>query len=346
MRVLVDVGHPADVHFFKHFVQEMERKGHELLTTAREKEVSLRLLDAYGLKYVRVGSYHSELALKVVDMLMIDWRTYKTARRFRPDLLVSLASPNAAHVSWLLRKPHIAFNDTEHARVGYYLYAPFTSTICTPSCFLKDLGKRQVKFDGYKELAYLHPDRFVPNPSVLGEIGLTAETKFIIVRFVSWSAHHDVGQHGVVDKRSLVASLEKYGRVLISAENGLPSELERCRISVAPEKLHDLLYYAALYVGEGATTASECAVLGTPAIYVNTLRVGYLDEQETKYGLVFCFSDPKTAQSQAMEKASELLERPRLKEEWREKRSRLLADKIGVTQFMVDLATNAPRTSR
>jgi len=342
----VDVGHPADVHFFKHFVWEMQKKGHDFLITAKDKDVSLNLLDAYGLKYARVGSYHRGLALKAIDMFRIDWRTYRMARRFKPDLLISFGSANAAHVSWLLRKPHIAFDDTEHQREQYYLYAPFTSTICTPSCFLKDLGKKQVRFDGYKELAYLHPDRFVPDPSVLGEMGLTPETRFIIVRFVSWSSSHDVGQHGVVDSRSLIAELEKYGRVLITSERKLPTDLERYRITVAPEKLHDLLYFAALYVGEGSTPASECAVLGTPAVYVNTLRVGYLDEQETKYGLVFCFSDPQTGQSQAMKKVAELLQRPRLKEEWGEKRGRLLADKIDVTRFMVDLVENAAWTSR
>ncbi len=37
-----------------------------------------------------------------------------------------------------------------------------------------------------------------------------------------------------------------------------------------------LLAYATLFIGEGATMASECAVLGTPAIYVNSLQLGYL----------------------------------------------------------------------
>lgn len=346
MRILVDIGHPAHVHFFKHFVREMQKKGHAFLITAKDKEVSLRLLEAYGLKHVRVGSYRRGLALKLVDLLRIDWSTYKLARRFKPDLLISVGSANAAHVSWLLRKPHIAFDDTEHSREQYCLYAPFTKTVCTPSCFLRNLGTKQVRYAGYHELAYLHPNRYSPNPSVLGEIGLSPEDRFSIVRFVSWSASHDVGQHGVVDPGRLAMELEKYGRVLITSERRLPAELERYRIAVAPEKLHDLLFYATLYVGEGATVASESAALGTPAIYVNTLSAGTLKEQEEKYGLIYCFSDPQTGQSQALSKAIELLQRADLKEEWREKRSRLLADKIDVTQFMVDLVEGYPESLR
>ena len=37
--------------------------------------------------------------------------------------------------------------------------------------------------------------------------------------------------------------------------------------------MHNALKYASLFVGEGATMASECAILGTPAIYVNSLKV-------------------------------------------------------------------------
>jgi hypothetical protein len=55
MRILVDIGHPAHVHFSKRLVREMLKKWHEFLVTAEDKGLSLRLLDAYGLKYVRVG---------------------------------------------------------------------------------------------------------------------------------------------------------------------------------------------------------------------------------------------------------------------------------------------------
>ena len=67
-----------------------------------------------------------------------------------------------------------------------------------------------------------------------------------------------------------MSELEKYGRVLITSESKLPAEFEPYRVKVAPEKMHDLLYYAALYVGEGGTMASESAVLGTKAIHIST----------------------------------------------------------------------------
>ena len=80
----------------------------------------------------------------------------------------------------------------------------------------------------------------------------------------------------------------EYGKVIISSEGELPVELEKYRVKISPERMHDLLSFASLYIGEGATTASECAMLGTPAIYVNVLDAGTLQEQEN-LGLLFSF---------------------------------------------------------
>jgi predicted glycosyltransferase len=219
---------------------------------------------------------------------------------------------------------------------------PFTDVIFTPSCFKKDIGKKQIRYNGYHELAYLHPNYFTPNPAVLDEMGLSKEDTFIILRFVSWRASHDVGQHGIKNKIELVRELEKYGRVFITSEGKLEKDLEEYRIKVSPEKLHDLLYYASLYVGEGATMATESAVLGTPSIYISSLvgTMGNFIELEQKYGLIFNYNDS----DKAIEKAVELIQKQELKEMWREKREKLLKDKIDVTAFMVWLIENYPES--
>jgi predicted glycosyltransferase len=44
MKVLIDIGHPAHVHFYKNTIKELEAKGHEVLVTARDKDVAINLL--------------------------------------------------------------------------------------------------------------------------------------------------------------------------------------------------------------------------------------------------------------------------------------------------------------
>lgn len=340
MRIVVDVGHPAHVHLFKNFIWEMKQRGHKILITATKKDVSLKLLDNHGFDYIAMGSYGDSLVSKVANIPIMDFKMLRAVVGFKPDIFVGVAPIRSSHVSKLIRKPCVAFDDTEHSRYEIFLYKPFVDAILTPSCFQKDLGKKQVRYNGYHELAYLHPNYFTPDPSVLTELGLSENDRFIILRFVSWEASHDVRQHGFTNPKEIISRLEPYGRVLITSEAKLDADLEKYRIALPPEKLHDLLYYATLYIGEGATIASECAVLGTPAIYVNTLRLGYLDEEEEKYGLVYNFSNPEVAQKQAVEKALELLQRNDLKEEWQFKRERLLQEKIDVTKFMVEFVEN------
>ena len=65
--------------------------------------------------------------------------------------------------------------------------------------------------------------------------------------------------------------LEKYGKVFITSEVTLPDHLKKYQITIPLEKLHDLLYFATLYFGEGSTTAAEAAMMGTPAVYVSSL---------------------------------------------------------------------------
>ena len=344
MKILVDIGHPAHVHLFKNMIWNLENDGHEVKITAREKEIVLYLLDVYRFKYENLGKHHKKLLNKLLGLISRDYKLYKVAKKFKPDIFISHGSMYAAHVAKLLGKPHISLEDTEHSIEQIRLYAPFTDVILTSTCFKKNLGKKQVRYNGYHELAYLHPNYFKPDPSILEELTLNKDDKLVVLRFVAWGASHDIGQHGFISKRELVKKLEDFGRILITSEHKLGKDFEKYRIPVSPEKIHDLLYYATIYIGEGATMASECAVLGTPAIYLNTLRLGYTDEEEEKYGLVYNFSDAKTAQKQAFEKASELLDTDNLKEKWQKKRKKLLNEKIDVTKFVTDFIENYPES--
>ena len=104
--------------------------------------------------------------------------------------------------------------------------------------------------------------------------------------------------------------------------------------------MHDALAYATLFVGEGATMASECACLGTPGIYVNSLEVGYCTEEENKYNLLYCYKDSEGV----LEKALEILMIPDVKKVFKEYCLSMLADKIDVTAFMIWFVENYPKS--
>jgi len=341
MRILIDIGHPAHVHYFKNFIWIMQKKGHEYCITARDKEVSLELLDNYSLKYINRGKGAKSTFGKILYLFKADYKIFNAARKFKPDILLSFASPYLAHVSFLTNRPHITFDDTEHAKLEQHFYIPFSKVVLTPSCFQKDLGKKQIYFKGYMELCYLYPKYFMAKKEILKELELKDGEKFIIIRFVSWNASHDIGQTGLSYdfKIKLISELKKYAKIFISSEKELPPELKEYQIKIRPEALHTVLNSAVLYIGEGATTASECAALGTPAIYVNSLDAGTLKEQE-KFGLIYGYRNTNGV----LEKAIELLQTPNIKDDFEIKKQKMLSEKIDVTGFMVWFIEHYPES--
>ena len=93
--------------------------------------------------------------------------------------------------------------------------------IFTPNCFQKDFGKKHIRFNGFMELCYLHPNYFTPDPSVLDMLGVKKDDKYVILRFVSWGASHDIRQSGLTleMKRKLATELSKHAKVFISSED-------------------------------------------------------------------------------------------------------------------------------
>ena len=350
MKIIIEVGHPAHVHHFKHVIWNLEGRGHEIKIVARDKDVALRLLRSYGFKYEILGKSYNSMMGKAYGVSKITYKLFKVAREFKPDLFIGRGSPYSAYVSKFLGKPDIAFWDTESALLNDILAYPFIDVICTPSCFRRNIKNKHVKYDGYKELAYLHPDYFKPDSAVLEEINISKNDTLILVRFISWKAHHDIRLKGIKKEAELelIRALEQYGRVFITSERKLDRKLEKYRITIPPEKIHPLLYYADLYIGEGGTMAAEAAILGTPAIHIESTSKGIATgelsgnflELRDKYGLLYFYPD----QNQALEKAISILEDKNSKNEWRKRRERLLKDKIDVTAWMVDFIERYPES--
>lgn len=344
MKILINITHPAHLHLFKNTIWNLEKDGHEVKITAKDKDIVLKLLEGYRFDYELIGKNRAGLLNKAHELIKNDLKLFKIAKKFRPDIFVSHATIAVAHVNTIMRKPAITFSDTENARLIGKLTFPFSDVICTPSCYTRDLGPKQVRYDGYHELAYLHPNYFKPDPTILDEQGVSKGEKFIVVRLISWGASHDIGDIGFGNVSDGVKSLEPYGKILITSEAQLPSKFEKYKVTISPEKIHHLLNYANLYIGESATMASESAMLGTPSIFVSSSRRGYTDELESKYGLVYNFSDPKNMQKHAIEKAFELLENKNLKKDWKGRRKNMLREKIDVTKFITNFIENYPES--
>jgi len=329
MRLLFDVLHPAHVHFFRHLAAEVERAGGEVLFTARHKEVTVELLQAFDLPHEVLSGIGGGPVGLARELAQRSARLIRVCRRFQPDALMGIMGPCIAPVGRLLGIPALVCYDTETAVATNSWVYPMATRVLTPRAYRGRTRGNQLRYDGYQELAYLHPRRFTPDLARLTRYGL--EPTFALLRLVSWEASHDVGDHGFSDPVGFVRALQQHLRVVISAERGVPSELAEHQLRLPPEDLHHVLAGASLYVGEGATTAVEAALLGTPAVFVHTARLGYVEELEQRFGLLFA----RTEQTRALPLCLDLVADPdHTAEVWQRRRGRMLDTCIDVTDWL------------
>jgi predicted glycosyltransferase len=292
-----------------------------------------------------LGKHYKKKIFKLFGLLKFNAVLLNIARKFKPDIFLSHGSMYAAHVSRVVRKPHISFEDTGNME-QVLLYKPFTDVILTPDSLKINLGKRQIYFHGYKETAYLHPNYFKEDPSIYQLLDLKENEKYVLLRFASRDTTHDFRIKGLSNetKRKAVTEFMRYARVFISSEIPLPPDLEKYHIPIPSHKIHDVLYFATLLYSEGATMVAECAMLGTPSIYLNRTRSYFTTEQEIKYGLVFNYSLSIKDQDASIAKAIELLQKTNVKDEWQILRQKMLSEQIDLTAFMIWLVENYPNS--
>lgn len=341
MRVLIDMGHPGHVHFFRHAMSELARRGHETLVAVQPKEVTLDLLRAFDMRYELVESPRLPPLLRPLKVAARDARLLRLCLRFKPDVITAIGGSWAAQTAFVLRKPAVLWDDTEHHKWGHRAAWPFATAIYSPDCYTLPKRGKQTLYRGTHDLAYLSPKYFTPDAEVVRQLGIDPAQPYCIVRLVSWQAVHDIGEHGFNEQKMVdfMRQLEPHARPYITSEKPLPAELSKYQLRIPPHQIHHVMAFARLCVGEGGTMMTESAVLGTPAVLVNTLQAGVFAEF-ARHGLLRQTSDTGEALSLCLQS----LRDPNAKVDCQERRDRYLEDRVDVTELIVSaLETHAAR---
>jgi uncharacterized protein len=324
----------------------MKEKGNTVIVTVRNIPSAKILLEIYDIEYVEFGSKSFSLIGKVFKQLKYDKLMLNLVKKHNIEIGIG-TSLTVAQVSRISKmKSFILDDDDAEVQPLFTKFVhPFADYLISPDVLnFERKKKNHFTYPGYHELAYLHPDRFTPDIKVLAESGISEGEDFFILRFNAFKAHHDYGIKGISDdnKHKLINLLKEKGKVIITTEKDIEPEFKKYQLKISPEKVHSLLYYAKMFIGDSQTMTSEAAVLGTPAFRCNSFagRISYLNEEEYKYGLTFGFKPSEF--SFMLRVIKQYLNVPNLKEIWEKKRNRLLSDKIDVTSFFVDLISSYP----
>ena len=348
MRFLFYMGHPAHYHNFKNCIRILEKRGDEVLVVARGKDVLFDLIDSedwWVVKWpARSPSGKMGLAKNVLER---EFKLMKLARSFRPNLMAG-TDLVITHVGKVLGIPSVVVNEDDSAAIPLMAkYAfPYATAILAPNCCDQSpCNEKKIGYEGYHELAYLHPRYFQPDRQLLPSEMRDAD-RYFILRFASLHAHHDEGKSGIGDDLAMemIRMLMPYGKIFITSERPLSRELEPYRMPVHPSVIHHAMAFADLYIGDSQTMAAEAAVLGVPSIRYNDFvgELAYLEELENRYALTIGISTAE--KERLLSTVDQLLKDENLTEKILSRRERLLEEKIDVTQFWLEVFDKVAKT--
>ena len=336
MRILVYLGHPAHFHNYKNTIAALKAHGHEVEVLIKKKDILEDLLKNAGIPYHNIleeGRKNSKM------------RIDRFRHAFRPDILTGSSVEN----SWigpLRHLPVINIGEDDASVVPSYarLTYPGASVIlCPRSCDCGKWNYKAVKYPGYQELGYLHPENFTPDKEVVRKY-FDPDKPYFIMRFSGLNAHHDVGIRGInndIAKR-LVEMMTPHGNVFITSERPLEAELDRYRIAINPLDIHHVMAFAGLYIGDSQTMAAEAGVLGVPFVRFNDFvgRIGYLNELENKYKLGFGIKPDE--EEKLYQTVQTLLEMDDRKAVFQERRRIMLSECINFADFLTNYIETYP----
>ena len=336
-RIWLDPLTPKQALFCSKLCERFEAEGFEVVYTTREYAEATGKLELLGIKAQVVGRhgganrYEKLLASaeRVVELT-------KLINTLEIDLAFSFASPEGARVAFGLGIPYFTANDSPHSHFVAQLTIPLAIRLFTPWIMEKlwiESGipkEKIITYHGLDPVAWLQD--FTPNPQVLTELNLNADSEYVVIRPEEAQAaylHERGDESNPVISPVIKAILDRYPDLQVVVLSRYPRQraaiLEAFGEKVIlPSSVVDapsLLSSAQLLVGAGGTMNQEASFLGVPVIACFPGDPLITDEYFENEQLLYRSADPE----EAIQKALEILEnRQQYKKEHRQRAEKLL----------------------
>lgn len=358
MKLLIALNHPAHYYLFKFMAKELEKNGHLVKYVIKGKDILEKILVEDKVSYTRLinrkkrkKNLFSILKNLGIEMIRQDYNLLKFLDTFYPDIMIG-TDISISHIGKLKGIPSVIFNedDIEINKLFCYSTYPFASHIVTPiNCNVGHFKIKQIKYDGYQKLAYLHPNWFKPDINIVRKY-FSNDNPYFLIRLVSFTAGHDIEKKhcgiGMELMRKIVKILQQKGEVYITSEEKLPSEFSKYELTIDLTDIHHILYFSDLFIGDSQSMIVESAMLGVPSVRFNSFvgKISVLNELEKKYCLTSGIKNNKP--ELLLETINRLKQTEKLREIYQQRREKMLSEKIDVTSFIVWFIENYPESVR
>lgn len=349
MNILIYLGHPAQFHFSKNIISELQKNGHRVKILIKTKDVLENLVHLNGFEYQNIQEKprrNTQFSILIASFERT-FSVLKIARKFRTDILMG-CDASIAQAGFLLRIPAITVleDDIEVIPKLAKLTFPFTKLIIVPAvCNVGKWDYKKIPYYGYMKLAYLHPNRFKPDEEI--KTKYITNNKYCLIRLAQLTAHHDVGIKGLNVKlvKQIIEIAESKGYVVyISSEGKLDEDLTGYQLIINQNEIHHIIAFASLLISDSQSMSVEASMLGVPSIRFSDFagRISVLEELEQKYKLTFGI--PTSEPEQLLTLVDDLLSIDGLSILFKDRQKQMITDKIDVTAFFVWFIENYPES--
>ena len=303
-KVWIDLENSPHVPFFDPIIKELEKRGCEVLLTARDCFQVCELAAMAGLKYRTIGHHYGKNRIaKVMGLGIRVAQMTPLILRERPAISVSHGSRSSFVVSAMLGIPSITIADYEYADHSLiaFLGSMRKKWMMTPDVIPSDIFEKDglpkdhvLHYPGIKEDVYT--PFFNPDPSLKETLGLQASDIVVTIRPPATEAHY----HNPESEKLLAAVFELLGTraevktILLPRTPRQEAELRRAnpglfaagRIVVPKHAVDglDLIWYSDLVISGGGTMNREAAALGIPVYSLFRGTMGAVDRHLAETG--------------------------------------------------------------
>jgi len=306
VKVWIDLDNTPHVPFFIPIIRELERRGHQVVLSARDAFQVCELADRRGLTYTKVGHHYGKNpVMKVVGLL---WRSIQLLPfflRHGPGLALSHGSRSQTLLCNLFRIPTILVLDYEYSKSIPFIASP--RWMIVPEALAAEGLPAKVErvryYRGIKEDVYV--PEFRPDPSLKTEIGLPENGILITVRPPATEAHYHNPEAEELLGELMKRVIQTPGvRAVMLPRNHLQEQEFRAGHpewfadgkTVVPRRAIDglnLIWFSDLVVSGGGTMNREAAALGVPVYSIFRGQTGAVDQMLEREGRLMMIERPE-----------------------------------------------------
>ena len=280
MKIWIDILTPKQLLFSEPIIEKLGQK-HDILCTSREYYEVKKLAKIRHFDLIFVGKHGGgDKKSKLKASIERIEKLTKKINKFKPDVVISFGSPEAARISFGLGIKHIMFCDSPHANAVMRLTLPLIQKLLIPYVIPKKefskFGINEKDIVQYKAIDAVVTMQRKINQNIISPFK-NNNKKNILIRVEEEEAAYTSKSSKIIPIIKKIANdykdeniivLGRYTQQIINLQKIMGKKIKVIKMSFDGKYL---LNDTDVFIGSGGTMTAESALMGIPTISYNAV---------------------------------------------------------------------------